>query len=284
MTNFSIPSRLYKYQPYNIQTLDNLKNRQLWFSKPNRFNDPFDCHINYDLELLTESDWNRIYVNMKELWIGENDEHKKDIKEKYFRNNVHNNEFIDQVKKLAMEVINDEIEKRFWQSGIACFSEIVNDVLMWSHYANGHRGFCLEFDTNFMPFSKALPVKYSELLPNLAEKDLEDEILIELATTKSKGWSYEKEWRIFFDKGDQEYIYDFNGLTGVVFGCAMPKIHKEVISLILYGSPTRLYEMEKSATKFEVGFYEIKYKPFDYTKENRDNSQKRTKNEKNIVD
>ena len=29
-----IPASLFKYQPYNVQSLDNLKNRVIWFSNP----------------------------------------------------------------------------------------------------------------------------------------------------------------------------------------------------------------------------------------------------------
>ncbi len=41
----SLPPKLYKYQPYNVQTLDNLKYRVLWLSKPAQFNGPFDDKI-----------------------------------------------------------------------------------------------------------------------------------------------------------------------------------------------------------------------------------------------
>ncbi len=33
------------------------------------------------------------------------------------------------------------------ESGVICFSEINNDILMWSHYTP-HTGFCIEFDRN----------------------------------------------------------------------------------------------------------------------------------------
>ena len=267
--NPTIPPKLYKYQPYNVQTLDNLKNRQIWFSKPVRFNDPFDCHINYNVKLMTDKDWNKVFTFLKRLWLEEKDVQKKEAKAEYFNNDVPSDLFKSQFAKHAKSIIEDEIEGRFRQSGIACFSGKANDILMWSHYTDGHRGFCLEFDTRYLPFSKAIPVKYSKTLPSIEGKDLSDEILMGLAITKAKGWSYEDEWRIFLDKGDKEYVIDFNALTGVIFGCAMPKIHREVISLILHGSPTRLYEMEKSETKFEVGFYEIKYTPFDFTKGNK---------------
>lgn len=40
--------------------------------------------------------------------------------------------------------ILSETSKRF--SAIACFSESIESVLMWSHYADSHKGFALEYD------------------------------------------------------------------------------------------------------------------------------------------
>ena len=37
------PLRLYKYQPFNDQTLTNLKRASIWFSAPIKDNDPYDC-------------------------------------------------------------------------------------------------------------------------------------------------------------------------------------------------------------------------------------------------
>ena len=53
------PKRLYKYQAYSVQSLDNLKNQILWFSKPPAFNDPPDCAlpVTYDFGEVTEEEW-----------------------------------------------------------------------------------------------------------------------------------------------------------------------------------------------------------------------------------
>ncbi len=40
--------------------------------------------------------------------------------------------------KMMMNAINDTI-------GILCFTEKNDNLLMWSHYANSHKGFVLEF-------------------------------------------------------------------------------------------------------------------------------------------
>ena len=43
--------------------------------------------------------------------------------------------------------------------GITCLSEVKDDLLMWSHYGGKYKGFCLEFDSKYAPFTKTLKVK-----------------------------------------------------------------------------------------------------------------------------
>jgi hypothetical protein len=47
-----LPEKLYKYESFSTQALTNLKSSQLYFSIPNKFNDPFDCTlpISYDID------------------------------------------------------------------------------------------------------------------------------------------------------------------------------------------------------------------------------------------
>jgi len=39
---------LYKYYPYNEYLLEMLITKKAWFSKPEIFNDPFDCYLNFE--------------------------------------------------------------------------------------------------------------------------------------------------------------------------------------------------------------------------------------------
>jgi hypothetical protein len=71
---------------------------------------------------------------------------------------------------------------------------------MWSHYANNHEGFLVEFffpldpqSIDFVPF----PVNYNGQYPKLARKDrLTENIVKKIFLNKSEEWSYEKEYRI----------------------------------------------------------------------------------------
>ena len=48
--------KLYIYKPPNAYTLDILIRDRLWAPKPERFNDPFDCDLEY-VKDFTEEDY-----------------------------------------------------------------------------------------------------------------------------------------------------------------------------------------------------------------------------------
>ena len=99
---------------------------------------------------------------------------------------------------------------------IGCLCTSYKNRLMWSHYADSHKGFCVEYD--FSEPSKdvldvlPLPVVYSEqrpLIPWAAafEKTPENmentwRQLIKGLLTKDSEWSYENEWRVFINASE----------------------------------------------------------------------------------
>ncbi len=259
----NLPPYLYKYQPYNIQTLDNIKDRYIWFSKPDDFNDPFDCSINFSFDDLTEDEWAFLYRKAQEGLTKERDQRSATALFAGNRPSPNFKRFYSEKMKI---LAGKRLETEFKQRGVACFSEKMDDILMWSHYADGHKGFCLEYDTRFLPFSKAVPVEYSETYPTINPLEDINNLLIQLAITKSIGWSYEEEWRIFHEVGNKEFGVPVDALTGVYFGCEMPYVHKEVIALVLRDAPTKLYEARISETNFELEFELVEYTPYDYGK------------------
>lgn len=82
--------------------------------------------------------------------------------------------------------------------GISCFSKDYNEILMWSHYANGHLGICIEVEIDETLCTKndidIVDIKY--------KKDIESIVTIgadvkELLSKKLNKWKYEKEVRVF---------------------------------------------------------------------------------------
>lgn len=132
----------------------------------------------------------------------------------------------DPFELMPLHAHNPETRKlmvRFkdWQNskkGLLCFSENWTNPMLWSHYADKHKGICLGFDLR--PGSEVQKVIYKEKRPRMKLDTLEDPSSIPkdiqdlLLLTKFKGWEYEHEIRRFVDlsKAKQE-----NGLYFLPF-------------------------------------------------------------------
>ena len=136
-----MPLKLYKYEPFNKYSLSNLKNQQVYFSRPNTFNDPFDCSVNCNFEDLSNTDLIKLHRRYFDLCPD-----KVQFSTKYGSTpNSAFRQFMTATIKVAFEHHKNEI---LFNRGVSCFSETNSEILMWSHYANSHQGFCLEFDTS----------------------------------------------------------------------------------------------------------------------------------------
>ncbi|MGT2429382.1 DUF2971 domain-containing protein [Cupriavidus basilensis] len=67
---------------------------------------------------------------------------------------------------------------------------------MWAHYADSHKGICLEFDATSVFMAHAQEVKYSGERAAINFTDSKDAMLEKALLTKSDHWSYESEWRL----------------------------------------------------------------------------------------
>lgn len=91
--------------------------------------------------------------------------------------------------------------------GITCFTEVINEPVMWAHYANNYYGFVLELNTEHIRVNldnrkrKSLnPVIY---LNEFIKIKNTDGIAMEYClTAKSEKWKYEREWRILASVDD----------------------------------------------------------------------------------
>lgn len=259
-----MPDRLFKYQAYNTQTLANLKNRTLWFSLPSQFNDPFDCATTVTAVAPSEADFDRA----AEYFESKHGVSKKTLGA-YGADGRLSEEYRRSLVSGAQAALDSEREAFYHKRGVACLTTKHDDMLMWSHYADGHRGFCLEFDGTSLPFSKALATRYRNATPSLnlvnvlGNQDA-DAMLEAMVLTKAECWSYEQEWRILHAEQSTPYTYPWENLTAIHLGAAMPYVHLEIIALILRDSPTRLCQMEKQDNAFSVVSKPITYVPFSY--------------------
>jgi hypothetical protein len=88
---------------------------------------------------------------------------------------------------------------------VCAFTETHRNPVVWSHYADEHRGICIEFDTDHIDIRNNLldAVIYSNTVPTLKPNSWADERLSFL--NKTKEWAYEKEWR-YIVKEDSSFL------------------------------------------------------------------------------
>jgi hypothetical protein len=218
---------LYKYCAYNLNSLFILINRKIWFSDPESFNDPFDCKYKFKKEV------DRIEF---EKYGNEHDPERmrrlnsiigKDEEEKVY-NEIYNR-------------IAQEVSKRLKEAGVFCLSNNNDNILMWSHYADGHKGFCIEFercndrDNELGNYDRTIPVEYIrhdyEKVTVFNKKAYDMKFY-----TKSVKWKYEREWRLLNDKYNETEPLP-GKITAIIFGLRMCDHHKETIKKILSDLP-----------------------------------------------
>ena len=54
---------------------------------------------------------------------------------------------------------------------VSCFSEVNDSIVIWSHYANNHKGFCLEYDFKSLGFND---IRATSLCPVIYQKEILD--------------------------------------------------------------------------------------------------------------
>jgi len=149
------------------------------------------------------------------------------------------------------------------QYGVLALGEDPSVVLMWSHYADEHKGLCLGFtrtDTNELgEYGKCYPVIYSADLPSFTPEQLTNPQYVGKAlTTKADFWSYELEWRMISHEGGN--AIDFPGdLTSVTFGFRMPDTERQQVIAIL-GDSVDYFE-----TKIHCTMYRLDIEPIANT-------------------
>ena len=213
-------NHLYKYCAYNTNSnsLSILKDKKIWAAKPESLNDPFDCKIKFIPEINSEAF------------------------SKYLNRTGRSTGNLQRDYETFLEGLQEFREKDINKFGVFSMSQIKDNILMWSHYANQHKGFCIGFvrknDNSVGDITKARPVKYDcnypEINPFDENGNYDRSSFKKMFFTKAKDWKYEKEWRLVYDEGGKEQPLPAN-ISSIIFGLKMSEGHKATIRKILAG-------------------------------------------------
>ena len=244
------------------------------FSSVNDFNDPFDCQFQVKFR---GSDSDKVkFLNDS---LREQTPHLT-RRERRSRARKGSKSLNDPDRAMRMRAyIRQDVET--W--GLCCLSEVKDNILMWSHYADAHQGFCLEFasevsDAEFgvdlwlgepiqvREIVAPFPVEYSTKYP-VADL-VNGQIAKDTFLRKAKQWEYEKEWRMMVPNGPGARQFPPQCLTGVIFGCRMTEKHKEMIREWCRNREPAItyYEARESEDSYSLNIVEISRRPSELGK------------------
>ncbi len=258
-----IPSILYKYRDWsNIYHKKIITENQIFLSSQNGFNDPFDATIPFrydEKELTPENVFLKLYETGKELMPGLTEEEL--IEECYRQQNSGIFENGTYWKDYYVKYV-DSVNRDF---GILSLTNKKNNLLMWSHYANCHKGFCIGFNSSklFNLISGSLgKVFYDEKMPTVPLFDkLEIEGITKLLNTKSLDWAYEEEYRIIKSlAANSTFTFSDDSIVEeVILGLNMSNENKkEIIDILKTNFPnTKIYEASRDLEKFKLNIIPI---------------------------
>jgi hypothetical protein len=239
---------LFRFSAKGSHFLSEIKKRELYFSKPSEFNDPFDCQLEYERVL------------------------HKDLSG--FLNSA----------SIDVNTLVDNVSSHIQNARVCCFSTARKNQLMWAHYAAKHTGICIGFDTAMIAREtkcQMTGVSYMSKHPlsiknkvrgildelelreglNLAndQQAVFDAVASRLLCSKYSFWRYEREVRLI-SQGDVKKAISPKAITSVTIGLKATKEVKEELYVALENDDWRhvkLLEAEKKPEAYALQFKEI---------------------------
>ena len=167
---------------------DSIIHSKHFFASPQSFNDPFDCRPNFELHG-KKAQFVKYYEgvvarHMPELIrAARRAEARRQVSDPVFDPRLPRN--MDAIRKMYHDTVTSKV-------GVMCLSEVHDDILMWAHYGDSHRGVCLIFAPTEPFFATAEPVHYRDDRQHVNPLvHTQNKMLDAAMFTKSNHWSYE---------------------------------------------------------------------------------------------
>lgn len=266
---------IYKY--LSIDRISYLNDEFLRFTPPRELNDPFEC---FPILPTKEEIISIIKViadrNLKSL-----EKEKLTKKERIRIKNEYTRKFKSEITAVGKDAPNNFGEQFYNRAiinlnskiGIFSLSRRWDSTLMWAHYTNSHKGYCVGFnrDSDFFHFKgnpydptfMIQPVKYSD---ERIKVPIEEGVKIDtrILLTKAKDWQYEEEERIIsllslsaktikFEPYDIDlFRIPHNTISEIIVGANILPNDYEIVYKFCKEKNIELYKSIMSRTKFDM--------------------------------
>jgi hypothetical protein len=212
------PKKLFKYRGFDLRTLQALVSREVYYSNPRQFNDPFDCAPTLDPDVTTNDLIKLCKILLRKSLEGTGEVEEKVAQEvqtlEYYATEPGEADDQTTLERARRYIFTDKIQTLFRASmeraGVLSLSATWRCPLLWAHYGDEHRGICLEYDTAGYAHPNLFQLRYrgvghikaSDLLAWKADNSTHARrrVVRTYFLSKSKPWKYEQEWRDLIDK------------------------------------------------------------------------------------
>jgi hypothetical protein len=196
---------LFKYCKFDINALQIIINKTLYFSSPDKLNDPLDSQ--FDLKIKSPQYFSE---ETREIIRESTSDLSEEIREL----------LRDAGSKLGHITNQERLFKEYFTyiqntySGVCCFSQTHSDNLLWTHYADQAKGLCFAFDkeklhesihknlngSNYRMMHDNVTYKGVKRLDLRINKIGEFDYTSAHLFSKTSHWKYEKEYRFVLEK------------------------------------------------------------------------------------
>lgn len=244
-----MPDKLYKYRPFGVNTLRAITEAEVFYAKPATFNDPLDCDPTIDMDI-ERVHLERLLYRML-LKRKSEEEARNDIGYLRYLSSEYGDyktdtEVESYLKRMLANDIKRELDSELGNEGVLSLSATWKSGLMWSHYADEHRGICIEYDTRDQEHPRLASVDYkgpravktSDLYRWKVrdDADAKERVFKTYFYTKSGEWRYEREWR---DVKEQSGVTEVPfRTTAILFGLRCDSTVIKSIVKLLSDHPT----------------------------------------------
>lgn len=314
----NLPKKLFRYRECNEYSIDAFRRNLIFFNTPNNFNDPHDCLVYFDnnridreLEFIKTMPLNTIIKSayetktlppfLNEAFPQEMTNGIFNQPQEYFEKVINDapNMLDDYIKFIENEIksaCNTVLSHFRNNPKIACFSQNIKQPLMWSYYANSHKGFALEYNfNNYVPKCEncknkcanfttyeLYPIVYSNrrydatdfamslvsgrifqmmgVEPTYSKfSSVPDKLALQKANTyKSTCWNHEREWRMQLHciNRDNQRNWLYCKPIAIYFGCHISDINRDILLKYAKDNEVTPFQMDEQLSKAE---YKMNY-------------------------
>lgn len=156
----------FRYRNISEYTIEEIVKGQIWHSRIEHLNDPFEHAFYYDENDFTIDQLDSFF----ELMLKGNEAYLADMRKKGLEESVYK-QF-----KYWLQTHIPKILEMHNTACVACFSGNPTDGLMWSHYADKLKGICIAYNKSKLKnqkfFSEIKPIRYMEEVTKVTFKDI----------------------------------------------------------------------------------------------------------------